>query len=693
MLHGGSGVVASRSMRCQPVRFGVRRFLAIASVVVVALGGVPGAAAATPISAPIADKALPGPEQNLTAGSSAALGATSAATGRTPAGVRVLSQQPCPDSIFTCVRLRVPRDHFDPGSSATFDVTFAIHRASSGHRTGVFVTATGGPGTSGLAAADPYTDFFAPALAENYDLVFFDQRGIGQSEGLACPNAAVRFYSTSAVATVDRDQATAFAAAAKRFSHDCVAETGVDRADLPFYSTAQSVEDLEAFRQWLGVAKLDLYGESYGTQYVQTYAAAHPDHVRSLILDGPVDLTRTGFQYFSEDARAFQSVLLRTLRECTAAAECRRDIAGGDAVRAYDRVAAQLRHHSEPFTFVTDGGHRISREFGLADLETAAVEWVYGNYDRMLFQRALAQASHGQLLQLARLAYLGIGQDPETLKPVIDPTYSDAMYYAVECMDYDYRFGSRSESVAHYLEAGREAGVAGVRLGSVFYGDLPCATWPVHPPTHARPAPLTSTPFPVFVLASNTDPATPYPGALRIFGRLSDGYLVVQPGGPHVIFGRGNACPDDLITAFLVDGTRPDARRTTCAPEHVDPYVPVPKRHVGQYHTALAALSATDDEIVNAGDYAIWDGVDPLRYGCARGGWIRYTTTDAGYGLTLHACAFTAGLALSGHGLIDAETGALRLSVSGPYGTDLVYVRDADGDRTVSGRWFGHAAG
>ena len=34
--------------------------------------------------------------------------------------------------------------------------------------------------------------------------------------------------------------------------------------------TTQAVEDLEAFREWLGVEKLALYGESYGTQYVQT---------------------------------------------------------------------------------------------------------------------------------------------------------------------------------------------------------------------------------------------------------------------------------------------------------------------------------------------------------------------------------------------------------------------------------------
>ena len=35
-----------------------------------------------------------------------------------------------------------------------------------------------------------------------------------------------------------------------------------------------------------------LYGESYGTELAQAYAAAHPDRLSALILDGAVDLTR-----------------------------------------------------------------------------------------------------------------------------------------------------------------------------------------------------------------------------------------------------------------------------------------------------------------------------------------------------------------------------------------------------------------
>jgi pimeloyl-ACP methyl ester carboxylesterase len=610
-----------------------------------------------------------------------------AATATVPPVVR---REPCPDSIFTCITIRVPRDHFTAGGP-TFDVTFGLLPATRQPRKGVFVTVTGGPGTSGLASADAYTAAFDPRIPRDFDIVFLDQRGVGASEPLQCPQAALAFYSSTHVPTVSRSEAEAFAVDAGTFSRDCVAETGVDPADLPYFSTRQAVEDLEAFRAWLGADTIDLYGESYGTQYAQTYAAAHPDRLHSLMIDGPVDLTLTGLEYYDEDARAFGTVLTRTLERCTHTRSCRRDL-GGDAVDGYDRLAARLARGPLAFPFVRADGTTETRSFTLADLETAAAGYVYGEFDRMTFQRALAWAGRGEVLPLARLTSISLGVDPETLEVIPDPTWSDAMFYAVECMDYAYGSGSAAARVDAYLDAGEAAKLARVRLGSVFYGDLPCASWPVHPTTAARPDYLDDTPFPVFVLASTWDPATPYAGAVRIRDHLDDGYFIVQPGGPHIIFGRGNACPDDLITAFLIRGHRPEERRTRCPATGVDPYVPVPAARVTGYRTALAAMTAIDDELNTSADYWAWDGLDPLRYGCLFGGSVTYRPFADGYRIRLDDCAFTDGLPLTGRATIDTTDGTFAMRVSAPGGTQLTYRRDADGQRAISGRWFGAPA-
>lgn len=602
----------------------------------------------------------------------------------------VVHQAPCADSIFTCITIRVRRDHF-ASSGPTVDVTFALHRATAKTRKGVFVTVTGGPGTSGIAAADSYTARFDPGIVRDYDIVFFDQRGIGRSLPFRCPDASLALSMSANTPTLGNASALAYAQDAKTYAADCIAESGIDPGLLPYLVTRQAVEDLEAFRIWLKADRLDIYGESYGTEYARTYADAHPTHLKSLLLDGPVDVTLTGLEYYDDGADAFDDVLTMTLDRCTAAAACRRDVVGRDGLAGYDELAATLRRGSLSYSFVDASGHVAKRSFGLGDLETAAAGYLYGEFDRMLLQRAIAWASRGQLLPLARLASISLGQDPETLGAIAEGSWSDAMFYGVECMDYDYGSGTGEQRAQTYLAAGRAADVAHARAGSIFYGDMPCAYWPVHPPTSDRPDYLTDTPYPVFVLASTTDPATPYAGALRIMSHLTDGYLIVQPGGPHVIFGRGNGCPDDEITAFLVDGVRPGTRFITCDFTGTAPYVPIPAATVTDYTDALAAMTAMDDEINASADYWNWDGVEPLTYGCLFGGSIAYTSSRGGYTATLHDCEFSDGLPLTGNATIDTSRQTFALKVTALSATSLEYKRDARGRTSVTGTYFGKA--
>ena len=55
-----------------------------------------------------------------------------------------------------------------------------------------------------------------------------------------------------------------------------------------FFTTADTVEDLEALRIALGADKLALDGISYGTFVAQRYALAYPDRVSGLVLDSVV---------------------------------------------------------------------------------------------------------------------------------------------------------------------------------------------------------------------------------------------------------------------------------------------------------------------------------------------------------------------------------------------------------------------
>jgi len=459
-----------------------------------------------------------------------------------PEGWALVDEQPCAPATgagdFSCVTLSVPVDHARPAGEH-WDVTFAVLRAT-GERRGVFVTATGGPGSSGLAAADAYTQSFPDEVREGFDVVFLDQRGIGESQGFRCDDAYEEWTAgvdTSSTAA-ERDD---FAAATTQFGADCFAEAGVDPATAPRYATAQAVEDLEDLRQWLDAPQLTLYGESYGTQYVQTYAAAHPERVAGLVVDGVVDLTTDQPEFAVQAARAYSGVLDLTL---------------GDDAAGYDALLDQLA--TDPVT--APSGDPVDD----LTLRAAAGSSMSDPYAREDFARALDDALAGDV---SGLDQLGNGSF------VPDPTFSDALFYAVECQDYDFvpEGGDPRAVLDEWLDVAEQQGIDQLRLGGTYYGDTACLFWPgaADAPDFARPAPVTDPPYPVLVLGADTDPNTPFVGAEDVFrdlvpGAGPDDAAVVQLGGPHVVYGRGDPCVDDPVNTFVTTGAVPGRPITVC---------------------------------------------------------------------------------------------------------------------------------
>jgi pimeloyl-ACP methyl ester carboxylesterase len=108
-----------------------------------------------------------------------------------------------------------------------------------------------------------------PRLMRDFTVLGFDQRGTGRSGLLRCRKLErdPRLRSTSA-------------------GEDCARRIGPRRA---FYTTPDSVQDMEAIRVAAGADKLTLFGISYGTELALAYARAYPQHVERMILDSTVD--------------------------------------------------------------------------------------------------------------------------------------------------------------------------------------------------------------------------------------------------------------------------------------------------------------------------------------------------------------------------------------------------------------------
>ena len=198
----------------------------------------------------------------------AMLGASPAAAESLKNIIQRMGGHACRTGKLTCVNFKVPVDHFNPGMRMSLE--FAVHFAAEKSK-GILVYVVGGPGISGIEVADSYLSSYDNRLTNEMDIIFFDQRGVGPVSGLNCA-AAQSVYDN---APMSPDQPEASIKAARDFVEACMA--AIEHADLlPYLGTEQAIRDLNAFRRKLGAPKVWLYGESYGTQFVQQYAALYP---------------------------------------------------------------------------------------------------------------------------------------------------------------------------------------------------------------------------------------------------------------------------------------------------------------------------------------------------------------------------------------------------------------------------------
>ncbi|MCX7889401.1 MAG: alpha/beta hydrolase [Rhodobacteraceae bacterium] len=597
-----------------------------------------------------------------------------------------LGGQPCALSSLTCVTIDVPRDPVAGDPGGTLPVTFAVSPAKTASR-GVLVIVVGGPGGSGLAVADDYMGAFDAELTAQVDIVFFDQRGTGPDTGLVCPEAQGR-YDT---ADVPLDRPEAAISITKQYVSDCLSQ--LDHADLlGLVDSDRAIRDLEVFRQAIGAPRLWLYGESYGTQFVQQYATLHPDAVAGVILDGVVDLTLSLRDYYAAYTEASERILERVFATCDRDPDCAADMDAPSA-EVYDRLAARLAAAPATVDFPLGSGGTSRRDLTAAILENNAFYALYGPNARTTFLRALAAAGRGEYLPMLRLGYSNLYLDSETGQGIADPSWFGAAYFAVTCTDYAEGAGDADALAAAIIREAQDFG-AGKRLARAYFAErLVCAYWPFRG-RGTRPAPFAGGDYQTLILNADTDPITPVSMSYAVMDGVRNGHLVVMQGGPHVIWGRGLACPDRIVSALILEGKVPDAPTQLCAQDFTDPYVPLSG---GDPSDPLAVAQDVETELDWYPEIYNWDLADRLRLGCDFGGTI---TADAGETETSFAfgdCGLWPGTRIDGTAQrTEAGKGSdglvLDLEVSGRHGGTIRYARSADTESwSVSGVWDGVA--
>jgi pimeloyl-ACP methyl ester carboxylesterase len=532
-----------------------------------------------------------------------------------------------------CTRVRVPLDRSGglPGSVRLRVARLDLARRGSGH----LMYLSGGPGGAGVPEMiDVMLEL--PELATRYTVIGFDQRGTGRSGLLRCRE-------------VERDGRLRSTTAAEQ----CARRLGARRA---FYTTPDTVADMEAIRRAVGARKLTLFGISYGTKLALAYARAHPGRVDRLILDSVVDpdendpfglagframgpslasLCPAGCRGISADPGADLTALTAKLRAAP--------LRGAWYDRRGRRHAGTLRPTAIA-DLLYDADYNPALRAGVPMAVRAALD----NADAAPLLRLLA-ASRAYALPIA-------------------PRYFSAARYAAVCEETPLPW-PRGTALADRFAVARDRALA--LPGSAFapfdaevaYADEIdlCLRWP-DPGQPPRPAGGPYPAVPALLLQGAEDVRTPPEVSARVATLIPGARRVVVPGVGHAIVGADpSGCGRRQLLRFVAG--REVRSRCGRVPTDVPPTAVPPVSFAGLAPAAglrgrmgrtVAAVDATLDFL----DFALSPALD----GDTSGGGLRGGSFSYGRRLGLHGVVVVPGVRVSG---AETRAGALALRVRG----------------------------
>lgn len=183
----------------------------------------------------------------------------------------------CPAAAMTdpgtqCAEVQVPKDYSVPGGE-TITVTVSRIPATSGTSQGVIAGNPGGPGGDALGMFADGAVTMPEQITQDFDLIAVQPRGLRWSTPLDCDVAGIPTSSLIA----------------GNFGALYAACESQSPGYAEHITTENTARDLEEVRKALGVDRIGLYGTSYGTDLMSTYATLFGDKVDGLVLDSAVD--------------------------------------------------------------------------------------------------------------------------------------------------------------------------------------------------------------------------------------------------------------------------------------------------------------------------------------------------------------------------------------------------------------------
>ena len=448
---------------------------------------------------------------------------------------------------FDCTKLKVPADYDNPGGGS---LELDVVRVKTRDPRGSLILNPGGPGGSGVEYARAARAVLTPQLADAYDVVGFDPRGVVSSSPVDCIDDSKLDALFASDGTPDTPEEVAeLAATSKLFGVGCESKSP-DVA--PYMDTESAARDMDILRAVLGDEKLNYLGKSYGTYLGAQYAELFPERVGKFVLDGVLPSSLDSDEITLGQAKAFDVVLRRFVEDCITQEDCPlpRDVDAGSgsdpAVPGRPRPEPDPRHR---------GPHAHRGPWDLRDPELPVLPAERLGHPAVRPRCGLPgrrQRAHGH------------DGRPDPAQP--DGTFANngnEAFYAVSCLDRPAVGGV--DHAAELAEQWAPRRRCSARTSA--WGNLPCWQWPMG----AGTAEAAGDPRGVPGAGLGADPGGDHEvrprhpvrvgcaGGRRARQRDAADY----DGDGHTAYTSGSSCIDRAVDAYFLEGTMP-AEGTVC---------------------------------------------------------------------------------------------------------------------------------